>query len=191
MGRDKALLSAPPFRTLLERQLAVLGMVGPCELIVSAREDQVLPTSLGMNRPTIVRDDGESGPLAGLVSVLRAARSDRVLVLAVDLACIDPGMLRRIVGATPEGHVEIGVIPRTATSSQPLAALWPRTILPDAEEQLAAGTDFSLRTLVTHGVATGRLRWLDIPGWDEHRFANWNRPADRLAHRGTGSPFSA
>lgn len=183
MGRDKTLLPAPPYPTLLERQLALLTSLAPCELLVSARVDQALPRFRWGPPPRVVRDDGSAGPIGGLIAVLRAASAPHVLVLGVDVAGMESGMLRRIVGAVPEMPPEGGVIPHTAIAPQPLASLWPRAILPLAEAQLEAGADLSLRTLVERGVTAGYLRWLNVPSWDEACFANWNRPGDVRAFR--------
>jgi molybdopterin-guanine dinucleotide biosynthesis protein A len=184
MGRDKAALPAPPYRTLLERQLALLDAVGACERIVSARIGQSLPRDAcghrggGGRNVKFVRDDGAAGPLGGLIAVLRAALAPRVIVLAVDAARMDAFLLRRVIGVAQEIAEDVGVVPRTAEAPQSLTALWPRSMLPLAEGQLAAGRDYSLRTLVASGVASGNLRWLEIPSWDERFFANWNRPLD-------------
>lgn len=183
MGRDKLFLPVGSHATLLARQLDVLAAVGPCEWIVAARTDQVLPRLPRGVLTNVVRDDGRAGPLGGLVAILRAARAPRVLVLGVDVAAISPGMLRRIVGAAPEADEGIGVMPQAAGHPQPLAALWSRAMLPWAEAQLAAGGDLSLRTLVAAGSAAGRFRWLDLPAGEARAFANWNRPLDVLAGR--------
>lgn len=178
MGRDKAALPAPPFRSLLERQLALLAALAPCERLVSTRTGHELPAFADRNGVTIVRDEGVAGPLGGLVMSLRAARAPRLLVVGIDVAHLDADMLRRVLGAAPDGDENIGVIPRTTASVQPLAALWPRAILRFAEAQLAANDNLSLRALIDRGMAAGLLRVFDVPAWDEWRFVNWNRPSD-------------
>jgi molybdopterin-guanine dinucleotide biosynthesis protein A len=183
MGCDKAALAAPPYRSLLDRQLALLAALGVCERIVSLRTGQMIPSGVRASGIIETLDDGVAGPLGGLVATLRVARAPRVFLMGVDVANFDMRMAQRVIGAAPEGTGDVGIVPRTTGAVQSLAALWPRAILPLAEAQLAQGGDLSLRTLVAQGIAAGCLRWFEVASWDAPRFANLNCRSDFLAYR--------
>lgn len=176
MGRDKASLPAPPYRSLVHRQLALLVAAGARESLLSLRFGQPLPDPGAMRGVAIVRDDGCAGPLGGLAAVLRAARTPCVLVLGVDLGGMQATVLRRLLAIAAAGGGAWGVVPRTRSGVQPLAAVWPRALLPLVEAQLDRGGDRSLRALVARAEAEGCLHTCIIPAWDEPMFANWNRP---------------
>jgi molybdopterin-guanine dinucleotide biosynthesis protein A len=95
----------------------------------------------------VIHDNGEAGPLGGIVALLRAMHGDALFVLGVDLARMTPQVARRIVGAAPFDGSR-GVIPRHARGLEPHAALFTRAIAPIGEAQLAARRDLSLHTLI-------------------------------------------
>ena len=164
MGRDKAALPHPAGGTLLSRQLALLDALAPAQRLLSLRAAQPAPAGLP---PAwhVVRDDGTSGPLGGLVAALRACLAPPLLVLAVDLPFIDLATLNQLLTAASPA----GLVPTTPHGCEPLAALYPRTFLAVAEAALAAG-DLRLQNLVA-----------PLPAWpapDPSRFTNWNTPAD-------------
>jgi molybdopterin-guanine dinucleotide biosynthesis protein A len=173
MGRDKAKV-ATGGRSLLERQLAVLEAVRPGERIVSCREDQHLAVPSGVR---LVFDDGAAGPLGGVAAILRAASAPAVLVLAVDLGCIEASLLRKLAArAAVDGSV--GVAPRSAGGIEPLVAVYPRALLELVEERLHDARDLSMHSLTRAAASAGLLRWYDVPVFEEPQFANWNRPID-------------
>jgi molybdopterin-guanine dinucleotide biosynthesis protein A len=174
MGRDKALLPTREHGTLLARQLDLLATLAPHEILLSCRPNQVLPAPDFVRR---IHDDGSHGPLAGVASLLTAARGDLILVLAVDLGGMTAEVLSRLVAAaTVFPHV--GVVPRTSSGPEPLAAIYPTTLAAEASRRLATGEDLSLHGFIRSGIETRQLRWFDIAPADEPLFANWNTPAD-------------
>ena len=130
MGRDKAFLPFPPpdGPPLIARQAAVLRSLGIHDLLISGRPDVDYTTTIPDAR--IVTDTlADAGPLAGLTAILTAARHPWVLVLAVDLPHLTPAYLRTLV-ATGAGRT--GVVFHGPHGYEPLAALYPRTLLADA-----------------------------------------------------------
>jgi molybdenum cofactor guanylyltransferase len=175
MGRDKARLPVPGHASLLARQLAVLDeALRPHERLVSCRRAQRLELPAGVRT---VFDDGAAGPLGGIAEVLRALRGDAVFVLGVDLGCMSAETIRWIAEQADLAN-GIGVVPVVNDRPEPIAAVLPRRLLAVAEQQLGAGRDLSLRTLVREGVAAGLLRWWQVPEDVAAHFSNWNRPED-------------
>jgi molybdopterin-guanine dinucleotide biosynthesis protein A len=164
-GADKARLA---FRgePLLERTLAALGRDGEPRLL-SHREAVAIP---GL---CVVRDlrAGQPGPLAGLESLLDAARTPWLLSAPVDLADIPPdlGAILR-ARATGEGATVV----QDGDGLQPLVAIWPvatalravRAALDDGERSVRA-----MLANLPHAV-------LDIA---PARLGNLNTPADFAA----------
>ncbi len=81
----------------------------------------------------IVDEEGPRSPLRGLVSVLEAADSERVLLVATDMPLITAELVLALV-AWPEADV---VLPRTDYGLQPLCAIYQRkSVLPCARRAL-------------------------------------------------------
>lgn len=169
MGRDKALL---PWgnSTFLNHQLAQLAALQPAELFLSARAEA--PYGSGCER--VVDELPDRGPLGGLVALLRRARSPHLLVLAVDLPHISVPLLRRLLSARLPGS---GVIPRSPRGWEPLAAVYPRTMLADLDTALHSG-QLRLQGLIESAVEAGKLRPWVIPPSEFGVFRNYNAPED-------------
>jgi molybdenum cofactor guanylyltransferase len=176
MGRDKALLPDPVHGTLLQRQLALVAALRPMEVLLSCRPSQDLPVPSGVRR---IHDMGTQGPLAGLTALLEAMRGDMLLVLAVDLGRITPGLLERLALAAAPG---CGVVPRSSHGPEPLAAFYPRALTAEARARLDAARDLSLHAFAEAAVARGQLRWFDLDAADTAQFANWNTPDELSQH---------
>jgi len=173
MGRDKALLPVSGHATALERQLALIAVAKPLEVLISCRPGQRLPHPAGTRR---VHDDGSKGPLAGVAAAMGAARGDALLVLGIDLVRMTPHLLRRILGSVTRSGAA-GVIPRVGGHAEPLASVLPRALAAQAVRQIEGG-DLSLQTLARHAVAENLARWFDVPDYEAHAFANWNHRSD-------------
>jgi len=171
MGADKALLPVGNGR-LWERQRQVLVSAGANEIFLSAREDQTWAAGAA-GFASIVRDAlPDRGPLSGMVAALRASSYPHVAVLAVDLPQISPAwfdLLREECG------VNSGVAGRHGAWFEPLAAIYPRAILPVAQAALAAG-QFSLQRLLAEAVEHQILRVREIQTEELPWFENWNSP---------------
>lgn len=171
MGADKAQLAldGEPLATRLARLLATL-----CEdvLLVGGAP----PASAAGRR--VADPDGPRSALRGLVGALEAARAERVLVLATDLAGVGPDLLLALVAA-PEADA---VVPRTPAGAEPLCALYRREpVLREARARLARGA------LALHALLDALdVHWLEgddllAAGGDGRALANVNTPADLAA----------
>ena len=170
MGRDKAFVSIHG-QTLVAHQAALLRSLGIDDLILSGRPE----IDYGIPDARLVTDTvPDAGPLAGLAAILNAARHPWVLVLAVDLPKLTPAYLQTLLNV---GAGRIGVVPHGPHGYEPLAALYPRSLLPRVETALAAGRR-SLQNLIAESVQLADLNKVEIDATDLPLFANWNTPQD-------------
>ena len=87
MGRDKALL---PWRgrPLIEHQIAVLRAAGVGVVHVSGDR----PDYQGIADPI-----AQAGPLAGIAGIAAACDDGELLIIPVDMPCLQPALLRRLL----------------------------------------------------------------------------------------------
>jgi molybdopterin-guanine dinucleotide biosynthesis protein A len=170
MGRDKARLELHG-RPLLARQIALARSLAPVEVLISGRAETDY-SDFGC--PVLLDRMPDAGPLAGIAVALEVARAPLVLVLAVDLPHLTPGVLERVLAAAGENR---GVVPRVAGRVEPLAALYPRSAALLADEQLARQR-FAVRDFAQVCAAAHLVRFLDLPVECAGAFANWNTPED-------------
>ena len=171
MGRDKALLRLRG-RPLWRRQRDLLRAAGAGELLLSARPDQRWALRAG-GFAALVRDPvPDGGPLAGIVAALEAAAHDRVAVLAIDLPRLPVRWLAELAASANENR---GVVGRRGRLFEPLAAVYPRKMLPLARAALARG-DRALQPLLHDAVTAGLLRVRRITATEAPWFKNWNEP---------------
>jgi molybdopterin-guanine dinucleotide biosynthesis protein A len=144
--------------TLAERAYRVLDAA--CERVIAVGK-----TADELPLPFPVVDDRSDirAALVGLGAGLRAATTDRCLVLPVDLPHMTPDALLRLADGA-EG-VDAAV-PQTG----PLPGLYRRSILPVVEERIEAH-DFALHRLL------GELR-IRVVQLDEGLLRNVNEPSD-------------
>ena len=170
MGRDKAFIPIHG-HPLIAHQAALLRSLGIDDLIISGRPD----IDYGIPDAHLVTDTvTDAGPLAGLAAILKAARHPWVLVLAVDLPKLTPAYLQSLVKV---GAGRVGVVPHGPRGYEPLAALYPRGLLPRVEAALSEGR-FSLQNLIEKSVQLTDLKKVEISQNDRPQFANWNTPQD-------------
>jgi molybdopterin-guanine dinucleotide biosynthesis protein A len=170
MGTDKALL-AWDGRRLLDRQLDLLRAVGPAELLISGRPG-IDYAAAGVR---VVFDAvADQGPLGGLAAVLEAITTPHVLLLAVDLPAMTSGFLQRLLRQRAPG---IGAVPRSASGWEPLAAVYPREILPLVRKHLGRG-ERAMHRLIETGIAAGLLLASPLAPEDSGVFMNVNTPGD-------------
>jgi molybdopterin-guanine dinucleotide biosynthesis protein A len=171
MGTDKAALSWGS-QSLWERQRSVLEATRPAELWISGRKTGPYA---GSSLPILEDPVPGLGPLAGLVEGLRRAQHAFLLVLGIDLPWMNAGFLS---GLMEEAWVrKKGVVPRNARWWEPLAAVYPREILPLAEECLQHA-DRSLQRLVRLGMECGLLESRELGAGEGDLFRNVNSPGD-------------
>lgn len=156
--------------TLIERNIELLrSAVG--EVVISANEPQHY-FRFGVS---IIGDIVESGgPLAGIYSVLRCTRADRVLAVACDMPFIQPELLRYITSRSDSGVV----VATFEGKPQPLPGLYAGSALGIMEEVLERGSR-SLRELIekadTVCLDEGGVRNIDPEG---KSFSNINTVED-------------
>ena len=177
MGRDKALLSLPDGRRLWERQLGVLRELEPTELFISGPRRDGFPADV----PSLEDILPGCGPLGGIAAALAAMRSERLVVLAVDL----PGMTSAFLGGLlavegRDGAAATGVVPQQEDGFfEPLAAVYPKPALDEAQTRLRNG-ELSLQRFVRRLIETGGVATRRIAPEEVRFFANWNRPDDMV-----------
>ena len=123
MGADKAFLEWRGQR-LIDRQLDLLCSLAPTEVLVSGRAG----VDYAATGARVVCDAvPEQGPLGGLAAALQATTAPHVVLLAVDLPAMTRDFLRGLLTQCRPG---VGVVAHTRDGWEPLAAVYPREILP-------------------------------------------------------------
>lgn len=169
MGRDKALIELEG-RTLLDRAMDLVEPLVSELLVIGDPEKygHVGPFVIGDVRPG-------KGPLGGLVTALRYASNDRVLLLACDMPNIDARLLQHVMREL-ESEAE-AVVPRHTGGAEPLVAAYHRGCLPTFQRCI---DDEVLK--MTDALALVEGRYLDIEpgteGWSSDLFHNINAPSD-------------
>ncbi|OWL91377.1 molybdenum cofactor guanylyltransferase MobA [Halopseudomonas aestusnigri] len=108
------------------------------------------------------------GPLAGILSGLREAHGDQLLVLPCDMPLIDQALLEQLLGQTDPDRP---VFFRTGEQPQPLPCLIPCKLLPVLEDAWLQGARSPLRWLRAVGAIC-----IDLAA-DEPRLTSANTPA--------------
>jgi len=158
MGVDKALLLINGV-SLLQHQCATLQGAGISELILSTGQGSpvVIPGA------KIVLDAyGDVGPIAGIAAVLEAASCPVAFVLAGDMPLMTPEMIRHILSLSNEDR---GCVPRVHGRHEPLAAAYPRSLLPPVRNQISAGRH-ALQDLIEEAIVAGQMTSLEIGNWE-------------------------
>lgn len=171
-GTDKA-VACWDGRRLIDRQLDLLRALGPAGLFVSGRPG----VDYQAGGAAVVLDaEPRRGPLGGLAAVLEALTTPHVVLLAVDL----PTMTRQFLqGLLLRRRNAVGVVPRGAAGWEPLAAIYPREILPLVTRHLERG-DLAMHRLVDAGISAGLLVGSPVGADASDVFRNVNTP-DELA----------
>lgn len=169
MGSDKANLAHAGIE-MATYGARLLSSLFTEVLLVGGRAPEAAP---GVRVPDAA--GAARAPLAGLVTALSAASTERILVLATDLPLMTPDVLLGLV-AWPGADA---VVPRTADGPQPLCALYRKeAVLGVARAQLEAGA-FSMRgvleKLETVYLSPEEMERLDPAGT---AFLNVNTPED-------------
>ncbi|GDX08948.1 molybdenum cofactor guanylyltransferase [Verrucomicrobiota bacterium] len=203
MGRDKSALPVNG-EPLWQRQLAVLRATEPAELFISGKSDGPYA---GCGVEILPDEFSGCGPLGGIATALRRCKSDRLLVLAVDMPAMTAAFLRSLVEDSQ--RTAKGIIPSVAadgrrrradsqpairnpkseriesarllssatTNIEPLAGIYPRTALAIADECLRAG-EFKLETFVRKLESAQLAVILSVTEKETPFFTNWNAPED-------------
>ncbi|MFT4548120.1 MAG: molybdopterin-guanine dinucleotide biosynthesis protein A [Verrucomicrobiales bacterium] len=175
MGEDKAFLNVgDPPGFLWQRQLELLGSISPDQLLLSHNAHQVFEVSEGVE--TVADLQSDCGPLGGLVSCLRKAEHDHLLVLAVDLPQMTSGFLSELL-ATGSGVV---LIDQANKRYEAVVAVYTRECLEIAERRLAKGA-LAMQKFIAECVEFGFLEVKPVREADRELLKNWNRPGDIIS----------
>jgi molybdenum cofactor guanylyltransferase len=177
MGGDKPL--RPWGRSTLIARACELAAVYTPRMAIAVR-DAGQVRGLG-DAPLLLDDPRVPGPIAGLISALRHARTacaGTVLTIACDMPMLPPDLARRLSDAVAGGG--LCALPESAGRLHPTCGLWRTQAADLAPAYLAAGRS-SLRGLA-QAVGAVTVDWGD-PSPDP--FANANTPMDlaALEHR--------
>ena len=157
MGRDKALVEVDGV-PMAARVAATLVAAG-CDRIFTIGGDARL-AQLG---PPVTADSypGE-GPLGGIVTALRTATADVVLVVACDMPFLDPSQVRALIDALGKASGAAVAVATAGGVLQPLVAAWRRRSL-EVVERLFDGGERSPRRAIAQldhvKVELGTGRW--------------------------------
>jgi molybdopterin-guanine dinucleotide biosynthesis protein A len=175
MRRDKAFLEIDGV-PLWQRQLQTLRELDPSEIFFSGPMQREW-TESGLEIVADAKTD--SGPLGGLVAVLRRCKNTRLLVLAVDLPNMTSEFLKQLLAMCSNNG---GVVPKRNERFEPLAAIYPARCVALAESCLDAG-EYSLQQFARRAASAGLITTKEIAEQEGALFFNLNTPADFAAIR--------
>lgn len=186
MGRDKALLEidgAPLWR----RQREVLAKAGAAEIFLSARPDQAwVRDAMATGGFAAVLHDAmpSAGPLCGITAAIERASHGHVAVLAIDLPKMTEAWFAELRGACGPGS---GVVGRNGAWFEPLAAIYPREILPLAWRALSGGK-YALQPILAEAIEQRLMSVREIDSEQAAGFENWNEPKTEERSRSDSEP---
>jgi molybdopterin-guanine dinucleotide biosynthesis protein A len=176
MGQNKALLPHPGNQsiTFVEHLVSILTPL--CSEVLIVARDEAHASGFMLPGVRVVFDlVPESGPLMGLYTGLNAIKTQRALVVAVDMPFVSPGMLSFLLSQPLTDAV---LVPIVNNIPQILLALYPRSILPFVEERIHQGRR-DLRSLLeiapVQYISEDRLRQVDS---HLRSFINVNTPEE-------------
>ena len=168
MGTDKAFL---PWAggSLWEHQLEKLRTLGG-PLLLSCRPEQAFPERQDVRR---IHDTWpDCGPLGGVASCLRECGAPLLVVLGVDLPHLPMSMLRDLLTASQR---DCGAVVKHGAFFEPLAAVYPVSLLPLAEDMLREGR-LAMQEFIRCGIAAGMIQEMPAPAEAARWFTNCNTP---------------
>jgi len=139
MGGDKATTMLAG-ASLLQRVVDEVAPLFPALLIGVRKPRPELPW------PQLCDADGVAGPMAALLTALRAIKTRWLFVVGCDMPLIAPALIRSLAALR---NGQEAVVPMVAGRMQPLLAFYAARSLP-AVEQAATGGDYSLQALLRH-----------------------------------------
>jgi molybdopterin-guanine dinucleotide biosynthesis protein A len=165
MGRDKAFIDVDgrPMATIVQQALEAAGAVE----VLGVGGDLARLSALGMH--AIEDDHPGEGPLGGILTALRRAGTDIVVVVSCDLPHSRPGEITRVFNALSADAD--AAVPVVNDRAEPLHAAYRRSCLPVLEQAFEAGERAPRRALAD-------LRVVPVIGVDAGAVRSANRPAD-------------
>jgi molybdopterin-guanine dinucleotide biosynthesis protein A len=169
MGRDKALIEVDG-RTLLDRALDRLEPLTDELLVIGD------PKRYGHVGPFVIADETpDLGPIGGLVTAMRFATNDKLLVMACDLPSITEGLLLAVKERM--GNFTDAVVPVHQDRMEPLCAAYHRRCETTLRQAIAR-EDFKMQDVLQQ-LRVDRLMVQPGEGkWPIDLFRNLNQPAD-------------
>lgn len=133
-GSDKARFRiVPNGPTLLERSVRAVQHLTPRVAIIGDPAYR----NLDLGVPIQPDDRPGQGPLEGIATALRLFDPARVLVVACDMPCLSPALLRWMAGIETDAQV---VVPQTGDGRfQPMHAIYVASVLPAVDAALDRG----------------------------------------------------
>lgn len=171
MGRDKALLEVDGV-PLWRRQRDLFVSLSAAEIFLSARPGQAWARGAAGFSGLLYDALANAGPLCGVTAALERASHTHVAVLAVDLPRMRAEWFRQLLDGCASG---VGMVGRHAEHFEPLAAVYPRELIPLAWAALANGRN-ALQPLLHEAAGQGLLRVREIGAEEAVWFENWNEP---------------
>ena len=170
MGEDKptVLFQDMP---LWEIQLDLLRKLQPDELFISAQSD---PPWRPADVQFVADEQPSRGPLSGIAATLSQITAEHLLVFAIDMPFMTENYLR---GLCQRITSDRGVVPIIKNRFEPLAAIYPRVAGLDFTAALS-GSDFSLQSLVTKLITSGKMQSVQVSEQERSLFQNLNEPRD-------------
>lgn len=172
-GRDKGLMSwrGEPIAARLTALLAELTS----EVLVSCNRNQGIYQQWA---DRVILDDEPDfpGPLAGILSGLRACKGTHLLVVPCDMPQVDAELLVLLLDQARSQPAKVCLV-RAGEQWQPLLTVIPRALLPDLQSAWNAGQRSPLRWLLGQAYSIVQLHS------DDPRLCNANTPADWLIER--------
>ncbi|MEP6821092.1 MAG: molybdenum cofactor guanylyltransferase [Chthoniobacterales bacterium] len=175
MGRDKAFIEFEGV-PLWRRQLGVLRQLHPTEIFIAG---PLRPEWSGACDAVLPDTNGDSGPLAGLLSGFHHGTTPFLLALAIDMPQMTAEFLIELTASCGLGE---GVVPVMNERYEPLAAVYPRAAATIAEAQMRAG-HLSLQDFVRACLVAGFLREKRLAPSTHSLFLNLNTPNDLSSMR--------
>lgn len=171
-GRDKASYRWEG-ETLLDRAVRTVSSVSGETALGLPAEEPGEPDAWrqARRRHRVITDEPAGiGPIGSLNAGLRAAATDWLLFLAVDLPLMEAAQLQRLLDAA-SADVQ-AVVATREDRIEPTCALYHTTLVPNVEQAIRSG-EFALRSLFEHapharvplpaGVLTNVNRLEDLP----------------------------
>ena len=109
----------------------------------------------GLDVEAVADDHPGEGPLGGLLTALRIARHDVVLVVACDLVAPSPAAFTATVAALGDADVAV------PASTEWLHAAWHRRVVEPLRQQFAAGERSIRRAVQASGLTVVRAAGVD------------------------------
>lgn len=169
MGRDKALL---PFqgKPLIAHAIEILRPHVDELLVIGD------PGKYGGFGPLALADDAPGlGPLGGILTALRYAWHDRLIILACDMPNVTASFIEQLMARYEDGFD--AVVAQCDGHLEPLAAAYHRRCKTVVAAQLAAG---SLK--LSAAIERMHTRYVQVcpgeEGWPVDLFRNINAPSD-------------